>query len=344
MIGGRKLARAPAGAASPSATGKVGYVAIYFGPQEEVIDLHTDDGLFRYHLDSHSDLAPGEYSATVNIEKSNVSFTLNVEAGDLFEFSYKVEAGKPNPATFFKGQTQVTISVVADDPPPVHKTQDQPEDSQDSDATSITPEEALQRCESGDLPGVKVFPFRGTRFGGAPITAHRDGDDIIVKSYVYVWSNPDFKAQTRTLPIETFIGGIRLKRNELVRVHTYEPRWYHLNITGSTSGDIENEFCVTGEGMLEIAHRSDIAVALNIGLTVIDAATLFVPVGKIATIIGKPVVSAVARSGSALYEQEADRVADQVTLVRPCATGMGRRRAPRNPTQVCLARSRDRAA
>ncbi len=296
----RKLARAPADAAKPTTTGKVGYVALYFGPQEEVIDLHTDDGLFRYHLDSHSELGAGEYSATVTIEKNNVSFSLNVEGGQLFEFAYKVEAGKPNPVTLFKGQAQVTITVVTDDPPPLTKTKDQPEDAQDPNVTTITPEEALSRCESGDLPGVKVFPFRGTRFGGAPITARRDGDDIIVKSYVYVFSNPDFKAQTRTLPIETFIGGVRLKRNELVRVHTYEPRWYHLNITGSTSGDIENEFCVTGEGMLEIAHRSDIAVAINIGLTVIDAATLFIPVGKIATIIGKPVVGAVARSGSAL--------------------------------------------
>jgi hypothetical protein len=127
--------------------------------------------------------------------------------------------------------------------------------------------------------------------------AHRDGNDIIVKQPVNsVLGNSDFNEQTRTLPIETFIGGVRLKPNEVVRVHTYEPRWYHLNITGSTSGDIENEFCVTGEQMLQIAEQSTRSTILNIGLTALDAATLFIPVGRLATMIGKPVVQAASRS------------------------------------------------
>lgn len=143
---------------------------------------------------------------------------------------------------------------------------------------------------------MKVFPYRGTRFGGAPIMAHRDGRYIVVKQPVYVLGNDDFRQQTRTLPTDTFIGGVRLHPDEIVRVHTYEPRWYHLNITGSTSGDIENEFCVTGEQMLEIARGSTNRTLLNIGLTGLDAALFFVPVGRIAAFLGRPVMQVVGRS------------------------------------------------
>jgi len=144
---------------------------------------------------------------------------------------------------------------------------------------SLTPDEALRRCEANDLPGIKIFPFRATRFGAAPIMARREGNEIVVEQPQYVRANQDFRAQTRTLPT----GRVRLSPNEIVRVHVYEPRWYHLNITGSTEGDIEHEFCVTGEQMRDIAAASTTATWVNIGITGVETLTLFIPVGKVAT-------------------------------------------------------------
>ena len=204
-----------------------------------------------------------------------------------FRFHYTVERGQPNPSTFFGSQKAVTISVTADTAVPLGPS-DQRAERADPHTIFLTPEEARQRAAVGELTGLMVFPFRGTRFGGAPLTVTRDGDDIIVKSYVYVFGNSDFKAQTRTLPLETFIKGVRLKPNQLVKVHSYAPPWYKLNVTGSTSGDEESEFYVTGESMLEIGKMSDRATWLNIGMTVVDVATCFVPVGKIAGIVARP--------------------------------------------------------
>jgi hypothetical protein len=277
---------------SASAGSTVGYVAVYLdsegGGMGASIEFHTKTGAYRYHLEDLGDLKPGEFQATAAVKGNNVEFSLDVAAGQLFSFRYRVEPGQPNPATFFRQQSTVTFSVTADEPPPRQQPGQQPTKGDDAHSTVLTPEEAMRRCASGNLPGVKVFPFRGTRFGAAPLTVFRDGGDIVVKSYVYVLGNRDFAAQTRTLPAEAFIGGVRLKPNEIVRVHTYEPRWYQLNITGSTAGDIENEFCVTGEGMLKIGEMSDRAVKLNVALTVVDALTFFVPVGKLGSMIGTP--------------------------------------------------------
>lgn len=288
---------------APSVGSAVGYVAVYLGADdsdEAYIDFHTRDGLFRYRLEEYGSLKPGEYQATVTVKGNDVNFSFAVKAAELFDFSYRIEAGQPNPKTFFSHQTSVTFTVTAEQAPPLRpkesgdKTAKEKEKETDPNAVYVTPEEAMRLCESGNMPGVKVFPFRGTRFGGAPITVFRDGSDIVAKSYVYVLGDKDFRAQTRTLPVRTFIGGVRLKPNEIVRVHTYEPRWYHLNITGSTSGDIEDEFCVTGEQMLRIGEMSDAAVKWNAVLTVIDAVTLIVPVGKLASFVAKPVL----RSGT----------------------------------------------
>lgn len=271
----------------------VGYVAIYLGNEiqdEAYIDFHTDKGMFRYHLEEYGSLRPGEYQANVTVKGNNVEFSFNVEGGELFRFGYRIEPGQPNPKTFFAHQSTVTFTITAEKAPELHHQEPNKEEKNDPNVVYLTVEEAMKRCQSGDMPGVKVFPFRGTRFGGAPITVFRDGNDIVVKSYVYVLGNTDFRAQTKTLPTETFVGGIRLKPNEVVRVHTYEPRWYHINITGSTSGDIEDEFCVTGEQMLQIGEMSDSAVKWNIALTVVDAATLILPVGKIASFIGRPLL------------------------------------------------------
>ncbi len=275
-----------------SLTITVSHVVIYL--TYSYIDFHTSVGVYRYHLD-HTGLVEGEYNANAVVEKNNVDFTLDGHVGN-FAFSYRLETGKPNPSTFFANQSSVLINITNEEAPASRSPADREAEELDPNLTYLSLEEAMRRCETGDLKGIKVFPFRGTRFGAAPIMAHRDGNDIVVKQPVYVWSDSDFRAQTRTLPIATFIGGVRLQPNEIVRVHTYEPRWYHLNITGSTSGDIENEFCVTGEQMLEIAEGSTNRTILNIGLTVVDGALFFVPVGRIAAFLGRPVMQVAGRS------------------------------------------------
>jgi hypothetical protein len=271
----------------------VSYVVIYL--DDHYIDFHTSRGTYRYYLD-HSGLVAGEYSASAVVEGNDVDFTLNGHLGE-FEFTYRVDPGQPNPSTFFAHQSTVLFNITGEEAPEFNPPEDREESEEpDPNVTYLTLEEALRRCESGDLPGVKVFPYRGTRFGGAPIMAHRDGEHIVVKQPVYVLGNDDFRSQTRTLPTETFIGGVRLQPNEIVRVHTYEPRWYHLNITGSTSGNVEDEFCVTGTQMLEIAEGSTNRTIMNIGLTVVEAALFFVPVGRIASFLGRPVMQVAGRS------------------------------------------------
>ncbi|OPY76440.1 MAG: hypothetical protein A4E65_03179 [Syntrophorhabdus sp. PtaU1.Bin153] len=270
----------------------VSHVVIYLN--DSYIDFHTTEGTFRYHLD-HTGLVPGEYSASAVVEGNNVDFTLNGHLGE-FEFSYQIKPGQPNPSTFFANQASVLFNITNEEAPEFTAPEERGEEEVDPSTTYLSLEEALRRCESGDLPGVKVFPYRGTRFGAAPIMAHRDGNHIVVKQPVYVLGNADFGSQTRTLPTETFIGGVRLQPNEIVRLHTYEPRWYHLNITGSTSGDIENEFCVTGEQMLQIARESTNRTILNIGLTAVDAALFFVPVGRVAEFLGRPILNVAGRS------------------------------------------------
>ncbi|MCL4858142.1 MAG: hypothetical protein KJZ93_01995 [Caldilineaceae bacterium] len=276
----------------------VSYVTLYLNPSgTQYIDFHTGQGLFRYRLNQEG-LQTGEYQATVVTRGNDVNFTLDARAGG-GRFSYNIGSDQPNPSTFFARQSSVLFVITDQEAPPLtQRGQVTTSEGEDAGAQYLSIEEAMRRCESGDLRGVKIFPYRGTRFGGAPIMAHRDGDFIIVRQPLNsVLGNSDFRAQTRTLPLETFIGGVRLRPNEIVRVHTYEPRWYHLNITGSTSGDLENEFCVTGEQMLQIAAQSTRATLLNIGLTGIDAATLFVPVGRLASMIGRPVIRATQRAG-----------------------------------------------
>jgi hypothetical protein len=275
---------------SASAGSTVGYVAVYLDTQAggmgAAIDFHTAKGTYRYRLEDIGDLKPGEFRVHATVKGNDVQFTFDTATGQLFSFKYILEDKKPNPTTFFRHQSAVTFSVSADEPP-----QKQEPLAESAPGTQqLSPEEAMSKCASGDLADVMVFPYRGTRFGGAPLTVSRDGDDIVVKSYVYVKHNADFAAQTRTLPLEAFIGGVHIKPTDVVRVHTYEPHWYHLNITGDASGDIQDEFCVTGEGMLKIGEMSDKATWMNIGMTVIDAATLMVPVGKVGQVIGAPLL------------------------------------------------------
>jgi hypothetical protein len=142
-----------------------------------------------------------------------------------------------------------------------------------------TPQDHLRDCQAGER--VKTFPFRTTRFGGAPIMAHRDGDGIIVKMPMHVLWNDDFKKETSTLPGDTFIKGTRLEKDEIVRVRHYEPpHWYSMNITGDATGDDKKDYCVPAEKMLDFASATNKALALNMVLTGVDALTMGTPVGK----------------------------------------------------------------
>ena len=187
-----------------SAGSAVGYVAIYLDSEGSgagaCIDFHTAKGMYRYHLEDLGELKPGEYQANVVVKGNNVDFTLDVTSGELFGFKYRIDPGQPNPTTFFRRQPSVTFTVSAEEAPPLHERDESETANRDPNAVYLTVEEVLRRCASGNLPGVKVFPFRGTRSGGAPLTVFRDGDDIVVKSYVYVLGNPDFRARHARCP------------------------------------------------------------------------------------------------------------------------------------------------
>ncbi len=129
-------------------------------------------------------------------------------------------------------------------------------------------EEARKRCEAGDKSGLKIFPLRMPhgmwRVSVAPISAQRQGNEIVVKQPVNgVFGDPMFHNEVKTLPLETFLGGIHLQPQEIVGVKLYD--------------DNNRIACVTGEDMLKLSHASDTAVILSIARTAVDAATIFVP-------------------------------------------------------------------
>jgi hypothetical protein len=129
---------------------------------------------------------------------------------------------------------------------------------------------------------VKTFPFRATRFDGAPIRAWWDGDQIRVKQPMNVFHNRDFAAQTATLDPETFtVSGARLDPAERVRLHVYDPPWYLPNITGSTWGDREFEIELPAERLVELSGASRTATLKQIGLSLVEGASMGVPWGRL---------------------------------------------------------------
>jgi Domain of unknown function (DUF4157) len=144
-----------------------------------------------------------------------------------------------------------------------------------------TPIDHLRECEAGAR--IKTFPFRTTRFGGAPIMAHRDGDEIVVKLPMHVHNNSDFRKENDTLPTGTFLNGAHLPRDEIVRVRHYElPHWYNFNITGDATSDDKTDYCVPAEKLLDFASATQKAFAVNVAVTGVDALMLGTPVGKLA--------------------------------------------------------------
>lgn len=306
-------------------TGDVWLVEISCAINE--IRFHTQRRVVSYHL-TECDLDEGEYDAQVVVDRRHrtVRFDLGANApeGVRFHFNYLVGPDQPSPLELLRHQTHV--DVVATNLPPRTNAPPPPQVAPDLHANvqHVSPEMGMELCQSGAIH-VKTFPFRATRFGAAPIDAWRDGDYIRVKQPVYVLANDDFRAQTRTLPTETFTEGVRLYPDEIVRVHIYEDPWWKPNVTGSTDWTTQREVCVTGEQMLEIARASTNATLLNIGVTVVEAGTFFVPVGRLAApllragrtglaaamigtadIAPTALAGAASRTGTTLVEQRAE--------------------------------------
>ncbi|TDH62164.1 DUF3626 domain-containing protein [Dankookia rubra] len=131
----------------------------------------------------------------------------------------------------------------------------------------LSVEERKQRCAAGQ-PGLKVFPLRLPRgmwrLSVAPINARRDGEDIVVSMPLNaVLGDRMFRAETKTLPLQTFTGGIRLRPDEVVRVRLYD--------------DNDRMVCVTGEQMLKLSAATDDATLLSVLGTVLDAASIMAP-------------------------------------------------------------------
>lgn len=169
--------------------------------------------------------------------------------------------------------------------------------SEDEDEVIVgkTPQDRLRECEAGAR--VKTFPFRTTRFGGAPIMAHEEGGRIIVKLPMHVKYNSDFRKETNTLPDDTFLDGTELEKTDVVRVRRYElPHWYNFNITGDASDDKTTDYCVTADKMLDFAHATEIGFYVNVAATTLDALTIATPIGELAGKAVAPLTN-VAKSG-----------------------------------------------
>jgi Domain of unknown function (DUF4157) len=144
-----------------------------------------------------------------------------------------------------------------------------------------TPLDHMRECEAGAR--IKTFPFRTTRFGGAPIMAHRDGDEIVVKLPMHVHNNSDFRKENDTLPTSTFLNGAHLPKDEIVRVRHFElPHWYNFNLTGDATDDNKTDYCVPAEKLLDFASATNKAFVVNVAVTGVDALMLGTPVGKLA--------------------------------------------------------------
>jgi hypothetical protein len=142
---------------------------------------------------------------------------------------------------------------------------------------SAQPQTAEQRkasCAQGKPENGMIFPLRLPkglwRIDVAPISARRDGEYILVHQPVNaVFANSYFRSETRTLPLDVFTGGIRLKPDEVVRVRLYDQEKEGKPVIR----------CVTGEQMLKISDATDTAVIVGIVDTALLAATVFVPGG-----------------------------------------------------------------
>ena len=105
--------------------------------------------------------------------------------GVRFKFSYIIDQDTLDPIDLMQNQEEVTVVVTTEPISSVFdqdtNQKDKTDDTSEEDKFPYSPEELLLRCQQDLLPGVKIFPFRTTRFGGAYIEAQKKGDKIWVK-------------------------------------------------------------------------------------------------------------------------------------------------------------------
>jgi hypothetical protein len=135
-------------------------------------------------------------------------------------------------------------------------------------ARPLTIQEKKEKCQSGETKGLKTFPLRMPRgmwrLSVAPINARRSGDGIIVSQPLNaVYGDPMFRREAKTLPLQTFTGGIQLAPDDIVKVRVYD--------------DNERLICVTGEQMLQLSEATDTATLISVLGTALDAASIALP-------------------------------------------------------------------
>jgi hypothetical protein len=171
----------------------------------------------------------------------------------------------------------------------------------------LTVAEKKKQCEAGETAGLPVFPLRLPhgmwRLSAAPITAHRDGSDVVVKQPLNdVLGDKMFRKETKTLPLSVFTGGMRIAPDQIVRVRLY---------------DFDDRIiCATGEQMMKLSDASDTAVALGVIGTILDAASLAAPgvgtalvekgMSKAASSVLIGVTDIALREGVEVYRQNAE--------------------------------------
>lgn len=219
---------------------------------EHSITFVTASGAQSYRLE-HEALPPGVFTAQVTPMPGGIDMKLPaaLAPGAGGRFRWRIAPGQPDPALLLRNQRTLRLRVL--------------------EAVAVSPGPATVSPGPATTGPVPTFPIRGTRMGGATLQAWREGAMIRVKIPVHVWANPDFARERATLPVAAALQGLLLAPDAPVRVRTYQPRWFDPNLTGSNAWDEVSEAEMTAEGLLGVSARSDAAVAMNIGLTVLDA-------------------------------------------------------------------------
>ncbi len=135
----------------------------------------------------------------------------------------------------------------------------------------LTVEEKKAQCNARQSKDKRIFPLLLpggiTQFDSAPIHAERSGDDIVVSQPLNeVYANKSFRREVKTLPLNTFTGGIHLAKDEVVQVQLFH--------SAEERGKI---ICVSGEEMLKLSAASDDAVKAGILKTAAMAVSFVVP-------------------------------------------------------------------
>lgn len=249
-----------------------GSVVIVISLASNEIEFRTPQGNYRYDLTQRG-LQVGTHTASVSVSHNRVQLTLTSETQMTGQWSWRVRAGQENPETLLRTVSTAEIQIIDQPLPEIPETPSAPPPSaQDPNAVMLTPEEALQRCASGDLP-VMTFPVRYTRYNSSYIIASREGERIRVRMPMDSYVNGRELPGMHHMPPISIVLGELLEPNQLVRVRQYTPK---LN---PFADDDVSEMCVTGEQMLGVSAQGENAVLMNMALTAVDA-LMFTPVGE----------------------------------------------------------------